>query len=93
MFKTLIVGAIAAIAGTKLKKAYDAGKLDPLIDRTRTAFEDARRRAADRTLTPRSSAPAPAAARRARASSPDSAASRPAKAAPWPVDPKAIAPS
>lgn len=92
MLRTLIVGAVAAIAGARLKKAYDAGKLDSLIDRTRTAFNDARRRAADRGLTPRSPAPPPAAARRARPSPPDSP-SRPAKAAPWPVDPQAIAPN
>jgi len=91
MLRTLIVGAIAAIAGAKLKKAYDEGKLDPLIDRTRTAFEEGRRRAADRGLTPRSPAPPPATARNARPSPPDSP-SRPARAAPWPVDPQAVAP-
>jgi len=86
MLRTLIVGAIAAIAGTKLKQAYDAGKLDPVIDRTRTAFNDARQRAADRG---RSSATA----RRARPVSSADSPSRPAKAAPWPVDPRAITPN
>ncbi|HZV18090.1 MAG TPA: hypothetical protein VFF84_05290 [Sphingobium sp.] len=89
MLRTLIIGAIAAIAGTKLKKAYDDGRLDPLIDRTKTAYKDAKRRAADGGQTPRSSAPAPSTARSAQPGGPDSP-SRPAKAAPWPVDPQAI---
>lgn len=83
MLRTLIVGAIAAVVGTKLKKAYDSGKLDPYIDRAKAAAHDARH------ATLRRPGSAPAASRKARLSPSDSP-SKPARAAPWPVDSRAI---
>ena len=85
MLKTLIVGAIAAVVGTKLKKAYDAGKLDPYIDRAKAAASEARNARA----TMRQPGSAPAASRKARLSPSDSP-SKPARAAPWPIDTRAI---
>jgi hypothetical protein len=84
MLRTLIAGALVAIVGTKLKKAYDAGKLDPYIDRARAAAHEARESSATR----RKSATKPAASQNTRSDLSDSP-SKPAKAAPWPVDPRA----
>jgi hypothetical protein len=89
MLRTIFLGAIAAIVGTKLKKAYDAGKLDPYIDRAKDAANDAQQRLSERTGTLRRPAPAPAASKRARRSPSDSP-SRPAKSAPWPADERAL---
>jgi len=77
MLRTLIVGAAAAIIGTKLKKAYDAGKLDPYIDRAKAAMKEAQNSSATRS-----------ARQDARSSSAD--ASKPARATPWPIDTRAI---
>ncbi len=76
MLRTLIVGAVAAIVGTRLKKAYDAGKLDPYIDRAKAAMNDARD---TKSSTGRN-------ARR----SPSDDASKPARATPWPIDTRAM---
>ncbi|HWJ70983.1 MAG TPA: hypothetical protein VNS79_13160 [Sphingobium sp.] len=85
MFRTLIVGAAAAIIGVKLKRAYDAGKLDPYIDRAKAAARDI----GQGDTTPRRPSAAPAASDKARPSPPDNS-SRPARAAPWPVDTRAM---
>lgn len=89
MLRTLIVGAIAAIVGTKLKKAYDEGKLDPYIDRAREAAGDAKDRLAENAGTLRKPASPPQASESARLSPSDSP-SKPPKAAPWPADGRAV---
>ncbi len=93
MLRTLIVGALAAVGISKLKKAYDAGKLDPYIDRAKDAASEAQERFSDRVSetvgTLRKPAPAPRASSSARVSPSDSP-STPSKASPWPADTRAV---
>lgn len=98
MLRTLIVGALAAVGISRLKKAYDTGKLDPYIDRAKGLAGEVQDRYEDRvsartgtpgTGTLRKPAPAPVASSSARVSSSDSP-SQPSKASPWPADTRAI---
>jgi len=79
MLRTFIVGVIAAVAGSKLKKAYDEGKLQPYIDKAKPYVDDAigdallggadaRRSLGEKQdvlTSPRELAPAPAASSKA----------------------------
>jgi len=95
MLRTFIVGAIAAFAGSKLLKANEEGKLDALKERARDGYERLRERLIDQqdALVPatatRNLPPPPQASAKARLS-PSDDVSRPSRAHPWPVDPKAI---
>ena len=96
MLRTLIVGAIAAFAGSRILKANEEGKLDGLKDRARDGFDRLRDRLAqgEDALVPapataqRNLPPPPKASGKARLS-PTDAVSKPGKASPWPVDPEA----
>jgi hypothetical protein len=96
MLRTFIAGAIAAFVGSRLIKANEAGKLDPYKQRLRDGADKLKDRVADRdaplftpnALSPAKPASAPAASRKAR-KSPSDEVSKPAKAHPWPTDPKA----
>ncbi len=89
MLRTLIVGAIAAIVGTKLKKAYDEGKLDPYIEKAKEAAGDAKQRVSENAGTLRKPARPPEASKSPYLSPSDSP-SKPSKAAPWPADGRAV---
>jgi len=100
MLRTFIVGAIAAFAGSKLLKANEEGKLDKYKDQARDAFSRVRERLAsgEDALVPaaastggptRNLPPPPKASRKARLS-PGDEVSKPARAHPWPADPKAM---
>ena len=91
MLRTLIVGAIAAFAGSKLLKANEEGKLDGLKDRAREGYDKLRERIAEgqdalvpatATTTRSNLAPPPKASGKARLS-PTDEVSKSTKAQPW----------
>lgn len=88
MLRTLIVGAIAAFAGSRLLKANEEGKLDGLKDRARDGYDRLRDRLAEGqdALVPapatRNLAPPPKASGKARLS-PTDQVSKSNKAQPW----------
>ncbi|MBT2185945.1 hypothetical protein [Sphingobium nicotianae] len=96
MLRTLIVGAIAAFAGSRLIKANEEGKLDGLKERARDGYDRLRDRLSrgEDALVPatapvRNLPPPPKASRKARPS-PTDEVSKPARAHPWPVDLQAM---
>ncbi len=90
MLRTLIVGAIAAFAGSKLLKANEEGKLDGLKERARDGYDKLRDRIAEGqdALVPapatatRNLPPPPKASDKARLS-PTDEVSKSGKAQPW----------
>lgn len=100
MLRTFLVGAAAAFIGSRLMKANEEGKLDSfktrlkdstdhLRDRIREASNTAGARSAE-MVPARSLPPPPAASARARKSADPMEVSKPAKAHPWPADPRAM---
>jgi hypothetical protein len=98
MLRTILVGAIAAFVGNRLIKANAEGKFDDLKAQVKDGADRLRKRLSeqqDALITPapataRSLPPPPQASRRARKSADPFEVSKPAKAHPWPVDPKAM---
>jgi hypothetical protein len=98
MLRTFLVGAVAAIVGNRLIKMNEEGKLDSLKDRVRDGASRLRERLSeqqDALITPapataRSLPPPPSASRKARKSADPFEVSKPSRAHPWPVDPKAV---
>lgn len=94
MLRTFIVGAIAAYAGSRLMKANEEGRLESLKAKVRDGADRLRNRLSeepDVMLAPHRPLPAPpSASRRARKSADPMEISKPGKANPWPVDPRAV---
>jgi hypothetical protein len=98
MLRTFLVGAVAAFVGNRLIKANAEGRLDGLKAQVKDGADRLRKRLSehqDALITPapaaaRSLPPPPQASRRARKSADPLEVSKPAKAHPWPVDPKAM---
>lgn len=98
MLRTFLVGAVAAFVGNRLIKMNEEGKLESLKEKVRDGASRLRDRLSeqqDALITPapakvRSLPAPPAASRRARKSADPMEVSKPAKAHPWPVDPRAV---
>jgi|GEM_PF-2449005 len=98
MLKTLLAGAVAAFVGSRLVKMNEEGKFDDLKARARDGADRLRQRIDERRaglqgaqFAPARPLPAPPSASRKARKSPDPyEVSKPAKAHPWPVDPRAM---
>lgn len=91
MLKALIYGAVAAFVGSKLKKMNDEGRLEPYKEQARKSAQQFRDRMAEGADSLKANARSSASNFTSSAAhDPSSDVSKPAKAHPWPVDPKAM---